>query len=341
MTVPGGHRVPVRAKRASPDNKTVQNHAIYMRKSGPRSEVPQSAQEWDVLLGRCLQNRRDELFDQIRDLISGAVPQAPPAPEPDRLAEWIQRSRARWVQLTEALPAGTGPRMPHGRYSMAYEIIGERKPVTLAQLPDVLRASVARHTGWPPFWLPTRRGITPYAMDDTIECWIGGDTKSSPEQRDAAHADFWRVSPAGLAYLIRGYQEDDLGDRQGRKTYASSTAFDLTIPVWRVGEALLHAERLAANLFEGPATVKFVVVYEGLTGRELVTLDGRRLIFEGKVAHQDTITLTTHVSAQAIGTNLPEIVHPLLEPLYALFDFFVLPANLVSEELARMRSGRS
>jgi hypothetical protein len=341
VTVPGGHRTPVRAKRASPDNKTVQNHAIYMRKPGPRSETPQSAQDWDALLGRCLGNRRDELFDQIRDLISGAVPQAPPAPEPDRLAEWMQRSRARWAQLTDAMPAGTGPRMPHGRYSIGYEIIGDRKPVTLAQLPEVLRTSVVRHTGWPPFWLPTRPGISPYAMDGAIECWIGGDTENSPEERDASHSDFWRVDPSGLAYLIRGYQEDALGDRQGRTTYPPAAAFDLVIPVWRIGEALLHAERLAANLFEGPTTVKFVVSFEGLAGRQLVTLDGRRVLFEGKVARQDQVTLTTHVNAQSIGSNLPEIVQPLLEPLYALFDFFVLPAQLVSEELARMRSGRS
>jgi hypothetical protein len=341
VTVPGGHRTPVRAKRASPDNKTVQNHAIYMRKAGPRSEAPQSAQDWDALLGRCLGNRRDELFDQIRDLISGAVPQAPPAPEPDRLTEWMQRSRARWAQLTEAVPAGTGPRMPHGRYSIGYEIVGDRKPITLAQLPDVLRTSAVRHTGWPPFWLAPIPGISPYAMDGAIECWIGGDNGTPPEQRDAAHADFWRIDPSGLAYLIRGYQEDDLGDRQGRQTYPPAAAFDLTIPVWRIGEALLHAERLAANLFEGPATVKFVVTYEGLAGRQLVTLDGRRVLFEGKIARQDQVPLTTHVSAQSIGTNLPEIVQPLLEPLYALFDFFVLPAQMVTEELARMRSGRS
>lgn len=47
VTVPGGYRVPVRARRASPDGKTVQNHSIYMRKPGPRSEAPQTAQEWD------------------------------------------------------------------------------------------------------------------------------------------------------------------------------------------------------------------------------------------------------------------------------------------------------
>lgn len=341
VTVPGGHRMPVRAKRASPDSKTVQNNAIYMRRPGPRSETPQTSQDWDILLARCQANRRDELFDQIRGLIAGALPPAPPAPEPDRLGEWIGHCRARWSQLVDSVPADTDPRMPHGRYSIGYEIIGDSKPVTLVQLPDVLRASVVRHTGWPPFWLPTRRGITPYAMDGAIECWIGGDTENPPENRDAAHADFWRIDPSGLAYLIRGYEEDDFGGRQARKSYPPAAAFDLVIPVWRIGEALLHAERLAANLFNGPTTVKFSVTYEGLAGRTLVALDGRRMLFEDRTAHQDHITLATHVDAQSIGSNLPEIVQPLLEPLYSLFDFFVLPANLVTEELARMRSWRT
>lgn len=341
VTVPGGHRMPVRAKRASPDNKTVQNNAIYIRRPGPRSETPQTSQDWDTLLARCQNNRRDELFDQIRGLIAGAVPSAPAAPEPDRLGEWIERCRARWSQLVDSVPANTGPRMPHGRYSIGYEIIGDSKPVTLGQLPDVLRTSLVRHTGWPPFWLPTRPEIAPYAMDGAIECWIGGDAENPPEQRDAAHADFWRIGPSGLAYLIRGYQEDALGDRQRRTNFPPSVAFDLVIPVWRVGEALLHAERLAANLFNGPTTIKFTLTYEGLAGRTLVALDGSRLLFEGRTAHQDQITLTTHVDAQSIGSNLPEIVQPLLEPLYSLFDFFVLPASLVTEELARMRSGRS
>ena len=279
------------------------------------------------------------MFDQIRNLISGAVPQAPAPPEQDRLVEWMQQSRTRWTNLIAELPSGTGPRMPHGRYSFAYEIVGERKPSTLAQLPELLRASVVRHTGWPPFWLPTRAGIAPYALNDAVECWIGGDTQASPEERDAAHADFWRISPAGYAYLIRGYQEDALGDRQGGPTYGPGVAFDLTLPVWRVGEALLHAESLAVNLFEEGSTVKFAAIYEGLAGRLLVSVNGRRTLFEERSSRQDAISLSTHVSASSISANLPEIVQPLLEPLYALFDFFALPAFLVTEELGRMRSG--
>lgn len=340
VIVPGGHRVPVRARRAGPNGNTVQNNAIYIRKPGPRSEMPQSAQDWDDLLARCLRNRRDEMFDQIRDLITGAVPQVEHPPEPARLDEWITQSRQRWTELTGPLPEHAGPRMPHGRYCFAYEVSGERQQIAPAQFPEVLRRSAVRHTGWPPFWFPTHAGIEPYPIDGAVECWLGGDPQTPPEQRDAAHSDFWRIHPDGLAFLLRGYQEDGMEEqRPGRAPVPPASAFDITLPVWRTGEALLQARSLAANLFEGPTTIRFVAMYEGLAGRSLVSIDNRRHVWDGRTARQDNITLQTNIDAQAIDPNLPEIVHPLLSPLYALFDFFELPMQLVVDELARMRAG--
>ena len=334
IVVPGGHRVPIRARRAGPNGNTVQNNTIYIRRPGPRSEMPQSAQDWDDLLGRCLRNRRDEMFDQIRDLITGAVPQLEQPPEPARLDEWISSARTRWNGLIEALPQEDGARFPHGRYCIAYEIVGDPKQILPAQFPEILRASVVRHTGWPPFWYPTRAGIEPYPIDGVVECWLGG------EGGDAAHSDFWRIHPDGLACLMRGYQEDG-GDiqRPGQANIPANSVFDVTLPVWRVGEVLLHAGRLAANLFEGSTTIRFSATYEGLAGRSLVSLNGRRAMWDKRVAHQDAITVNTYIDAHAIDPNLPEIVHPLLSPLYALFDFFELPMSLVVEELARMRAG--
>lgn len=125
----------------------------------------------------------------------------------------------------------------------------------------------------------------------------------------------------------------------GTNPIASASVFDTTLPVWRIGEALLHARSLAVNLFEGPTAIRFVATYEGLSARSLVSLNNRRHISEGRVARQDSITLNTHIDAQTIDPNLPEIVHPLLSPLYALFNFFELPMQLVADELARMRAG--
>nr|WP_320010110.1 hypothetical protein [uncultured Desulfobulbus sp.] len=340
VVVPGGHRAPVRARRAGPHGNIVQSNAIYIRKPGPRSETPQSSQEWDDLLGRCLRNRRDEMFDQIRDLITGAVPQIAQTPEPARLEAWIHTCFDRWRMLTQELPEHIGTRFPHGYYNFAYEIIGEVRQITPSQLPAVLRASVVRHTGWPPFWYPTRQGIEPYPIDGSVECWLGGDLHTPAENLDAAHADFWRINPEGLAFLLRGFQEDGMEGQDLRQTpIPPGEAFDITLPVWRVGETLLQAQRLAKNLFEGPTTIRFTATYEGLSGRALTSINHRRMIWEGQRARQNSITLKTHVDAHAIDTNLPEIVHPLMSPLYALFDFFELPSQLVSEELSRMRGG--
>lgn len=339
VIVPGGHRIPVRARRAGPHGNIIQNNAIYVRKPGPRSETPQSAQDWDYLLARCLRNRRDDMFHQIRDLITGAVPQVDQIAEPARLDDWIKAGFERWGVLTQQLPKDVGPRFPNGYYNISYEIIGEPKQIAPAQLPDVLRASVVRHTGWPPFWYPTREGIEPYPIDGSVECWIGGDPRTPVENRDAAHSDFWRIHPNGLAFLLRGYEEDGMEEsRPGSEQSRPGTIFDVTLPVWRVGETLLQAQCLARNLFEGPTTLRFAATYNGLSGRALVSINRHRHMWEGRVARQNSIILNTHVDAQAVDANLPEIVHPLLSPLYALFDFFELPLELVVDELTRMQA---
>lgn len=341
IVIPGDHKVPIKARRAGPHGQTVQNHAIYIRKPGPRSEVPQSAQDWDQLLDRCLRNRRDELLDQMRDLISGVVPQVVPTDETDQLLEFQSQSFSRWQALSNELPNGSGPKFEHGYYSFAYEIVGTPRHVSMQEFSEILRSAEVRHTGWPPFWYPTRRGIEPYPLDGGIECWLGGDSETPPTQRDPAHSDFWRIQPNGFAYLIRGYQED-AGEvlRRTREPYPPAEVFDLTLPIWRIGEAMIHAKRLAEILFDGPTTLKFRAQYTGLSGRQLTSLSNRRDIRDGRISRQDTIELITHVETASIEANLPEILHPMLIPLYSVFDFFQLPMFIVTEELDRLRSNR-
>jgi hypothetical protein len=341
ISVPGGHKVPVRARRAGPHGTIVDVNAIYIRKPGPRSETPQTAQEWDELLARCLSNRRDEMLGYIRDLIAGTVPQISTAAEPSTLDHWMDASVARWNELIAPMPEGAGPRCPHGHYWFAFKLEGAIRAIEPARLPEVLRASVVRHSGWPPFWYPTRAGIEPYPFDGLVECWLGGDSREAIDDRDPAHSDFWRVSPDGFAFLLRGYQEDAMEiPRPGRPAIVPGTMFDITLPVWRVGETLLYASNLVRNLIEGVATISFVAHYEGLAGRTLTSIDGRRAVWNNRAARQNTIALKTRIELSSIEPNLPEIVHPLLAPLYALFDFFELPMDLVTEELRQMRAGR-
>jgi hypothetical protein len=91
---------------------------------------------------------------------------------------------------------------------------------------------------------------------------------------DAAHSDFWRASPQGLMYLLRGYDEDAM------QRVPPGSSLELILPVWRVGEIVLHAEQLAAALGEGETTVILHFQWEGLAGRRLRSLNGRRHLWD-------------------------------------------------------------
>ena len=65
-----------------------------------------------------------------------------------------------------------------------------------------------------------------------------------------------------------------------------------------------------------------------------------RLVQRERVSRDESIRLVVEVESEAIAVNLPEIVHELLAPLYALFGFFNLPTSLVAGELQKMRSRR-
>lgn len=149
---------------------------------------------------------------------------------------------------------------------------------------------------------------------------------------DSAHSDFWRGDPAAKMYLLRGYQEDSVPDRT-----PPGTTCDLSLPVWRVSECLLHAERLAAR-FESEA-VEVRVQWRGSRGRELSTwASPDRMLMQGRISCQDTVTSTAVVPAGSISETLPDVVRPLVEPLYAAFDFFKPPDSLYREEITKMRS---
>ena len=323
VSVPGGHRVPIRAKRDGPNGQTVKQNTYYIRRPGPQSEGPQNGREWDELIRRCISNARDELIDQMRSILRGEAATEPRENDLAIVTRWFESSLLRWQELVETAPSDSSIRLPNGYFAASY--------LSLPDLLEALRRATVKHTGWPEFSVPNRPEIAPYIHYGAIECWTARDG----QDHGAAHNDFWRASPEGNFFIIRGHLEDE------PRFDPPKTKFDCTLPTWRVGELLLHAANIATELGDASASVTVVVEWTGLEGRSITHLEHRRIIFDdAHYAHQNMFRNSLTVQADQISDALPELVAKLVSPLYELFDFFRLPAALPAEELARMRSNR-
>lgn len=326
--------VPTRSKIDSPSS-TIRNNVYYIRRPGPRSEQAGTGQEWDALIRRCVTAARSELLDAIRlvvlgsPAITGASGGGADESAAAELDIWETSSRKRWEARIASLSATSKARFPLGRYFCAYEIIDAVTVPAGRALVEILQ-SAPQKTGWAPFLVIRHGDNAPANVDNCVEVWLG------KESGDAAHSDFWRASKEGKFYLIRGYQEDT-NDFPSSKF---GEAFDLTLPVWRVAECLLHASYTAENIGCAGGQIRFRFGWEGLAGRALVSAANTRRDVHSRSSQQDSISITTMTSVEEIAANLPEIVSRIVKPLFELFDFMEIPPSLPAEEIARMLGTR-
>jgi transcriptional regulator with XRE-family HTH domain len=252
---------------------------------------------------------------------------------------FVQEAFARWRELTAPLPENSPGRFPHGWYRIDYALEGDLKNIELYQFRELLKASVVRHTGWPLFLFLTRPEFAPYEIDGVVECWLKPeDAGANRPLGDAAHCDFWRAAPTGRAFAIRGYQED------GQETFPPRTIFDTTLPTWRLGEALLHAEALAGELAgdKDKTNVRLRVLYTGLSGRVLRAWAAPMsdLMFEGGAARSDEAMLEAVVPVREIKSNLAKYLHPLIASLFERFGVTGISSDRVEAELEKMKSNQ-
>jgi hypothetical protein len=338
IEVPGGHRTPIRSRRDGATGSKLKANVYYVRRPGPESAPIGTAQEWDTLLRRCMSAQRDELLDSFRSIASalgaggGDVLSVLGGGERDAsLAAWTEESRARLDELVaEELPNEKPSRYALGTFSAAYRVLDPVVEPSLQDLLTMLEEVQGSETGWPPWAVFHRPELRPRPADRLIECWLRETTFA-----DAAHSDFWRVSADGKAYLLRGYQEDSAADR-----LSPGTVLDLTIPVWRTGECLLHAARFAERL--GGARIEFGMTWTGLSGRQLSTFASPERFIGGQfIGRQDKVSAAIETDVAAVRDTLPELVQRLVEPMYASFEFFKPGDLLYAQEIGKMRDRTS
>ena len=332
IVVPGGHRVPIKAKAGSPDGRKLQSNRIYIRRPGPCSEEPKDAVEWDKFLERCLQNRKAELLESFRTIMAGELPTADSS-DTNRLGE-LQSFRddasALWDQAVATLPHDAPPRLHHGHYECAFAFDGDFDRKSLKELLETIRSATRNHSGWPPFCLIERRPYTPAPVNGAIQTWFGPDVDGSYANAD--QHDFWRISPNGLLFIKRGFTEDCY------RPLEPGEFFDIKLPIKRLGEAILQVVYLAQALNAIDADLICQCSWKGLSGRRLYSESSiDRSMLERYSASQDSYEAVKVVPIRNLPDALPELVFEILSPLYELFNFFNLPKRLVEQELEKLR----
>ena len=253
---------------------------------------------------------------------------------------FLRESIERWQSLVKDLPAKSPARFPDGFYRADYCFEGELRTPTTREFEAMLsRVAQTKYTGWPVFMFMTREETWPREVDGAIETWLPPEDVMPRNLTDAAHCDFWRGVPSGRMFLIRGYQED------GQETFPPATVFDTTLPIWRLGEILLHASNLAELLAKDDPDgliVKLRVLYTGLRGRQLKSwanpLSG--IFMEGRPSRSDEVLLEAGIPVRGLKQNLAAALVPLVSQLFERFDAESVSFDFVQNEVSKLAKGR-
>ena len=336
IIVPSGHKTPIRAKIDGSNGRHVKVNCYYIRRPGPKSEQIQTAQEWDELISRCVRTAREELLGDIRSLLYG-INTPVRDQEQEAKAEfenWINAAKTRFEDRRLSLKPNEYPeRYDHGFWTLAYRIVGDFEPLHKPDFLDLLNKVDTHLTGWPVWTIFTKPELAPYVHEDVIECWL-----KNVSEPDPSISDFWWASPKGMMFLLRGYDNDTQRIAEYYKIQPGTT-FDPTVPIWRVGECLLHAERLANALPGGPKQITVRASWSGLSDRVLTNVFNPGSHF---LLYRQSRTDKAHseivITPEQINSNLPEVLSNVLQPLYDLFGLFKMPVEVIQQELTKLKT---
>jgi hypothetical protein len=335
IRVAGHDATPVCVRQDGPvigSVKLIERGAYYIRKHGPiaagrhigiprpqsgRIEIPQ---DWAPLIRRCVRRDREVLLGMLEAAIEGRA-QTPDLAQ--RLLIWHRAARAAFLALVPRSPVADSLARRHYALSYGFELI---RPEMLepAQLADALRRTVFAlqpqfRSGWNMFDPPYRRAVQArFVLDpesgDEEQDFL--ETAWLRDRNPGETADFWRVSPRGLASIVRGYAED-MTQSSPLPPIRPGTCLSPSTLTQEVAELVCHA-RAFARLFGGVRRVAFRCEWWGLAGRELFDTDAR-WAHRGP-APDDRRVAALLVPVATLAQAWPEVVAQLIAPVLRAFE---------------------
>ena len=328
--------------------KLIERGAYYIRKHAPTAAgrhigmpVPQSLridvpQDWAPLIRRCVRRDREALLGMLDAAIEGRTTTPAIA---QRLLTWHRAARAAFQPLVPRSPIAEILARRHYALSYGFEHV---RPEALDQtlLADALRRTVFElqsqfRSGWNMFDPPYRRAVQARFVVDPASGEDEMDFLEAAWLRDrnpGETADFWRVSPRGMATTMRGYAED-MTQAPPLPPIRPGTCLSPVALTQEVAELVCHA-RAFARLFSGVRRVAFRCEWWGLAGRELFDTDAR-WVHRGP-ALEDRRVATADVPLASLAQTWPEVVAMLIAPVLRAFEpDLVLDAQWVKAQAPR------
>ena len=335
IIVPPHGATPICAKMNGPEIKGrvsgITAGVYYLRKPGPETAPIISPAEWRDVIRRCALHDRTAILSAVSAALSPSS-LARPA-DNAKLRDWAAAADAAYDMKIGDQEFVVPIR--DARFQLSYRIETESPAsVPLDRLENVLREITGEvdqtvRSGWSLFYIFNRDPLAPYWSNDAslpedefLEANLIATDRTSG-------FDFWRVSPDGLATVIREYREDTANfDAPSRRTFNPRRMMRV------LAELVRHAEAFSSR-FDHPVRVEFLCHWRGLAGRQLFVPDG--IPFLTRAARVDAVTTSGTWAAADLGQRVPEIVATLGGKVARVLDWTGLSAERVAQEEPRWR----
>ncbi|MBN3755912.1 ATP-binding protein [Paraburkholderia sp. Tr-20389] len=343
ICVPAGVRTPVATKSELKDaanQKTlVPIHAVFVRTLSSNNVVSTAAaqwRDWDRLAEICFDNREADIGRFIRrhlapasiaglsEALGGLGVAMPPVATEQALLLLDEGHNA--FELAAARDNHILPQI--GYFEFAAVISGRLKAGLEPDrsLLNLMTAANRRLTGRP-FFSAVRTSSEPkWAPQHVNDGW-----ETVVIDPTHAYIDFWRVQADGKLYTVRGFDEDLRG---------ANKTLGISIPIWRVGDALVEALAIARQMVDAAAEANLHVAlrWTSLAGRRLSS-DGQWFVsFAGSVARDDSAVSQLTVPVDLPDSAVSQHVALGLKPLYRRFEGMEIEQQMVEAEIKKLLS---
>ena len=325
--VPSHEAVPVCSTRSGPKSEGkavgIEEVTHYTRGPGPESVPATTPEHWRPIIRRCVLHDRRALLAALEPLLRSP---GSPVPEPgETLRRWHDAAHRKYLEAAEGDPNGERLKRAHYQFSYRIEVAGDEQ-LAMAGLVDELRkiGNEVRqfvNSGWPMFCILNTNDLMPRSTVDPghgEEEFLEVDLVSA-DATQFGLADMWRVSPFGMATIVRAYQEDQLTDWGYAGGSGPGTWFWLRGMAQEIAEVIRHA-RAVAERFEAPETVSFRAEWSGLKGRLLGDPENPIVRMRSRRAGDDRRVFAKTVPVAGLAEGWPELTAAMLSPVLRVFD---------------------